>query len=58
MPPFHSRSTGSVRMARMTSFGAALAPSRPSSARASADSATYFAERGNTPPPREIFRRS
>src|SRR6267154_2302697 len=33
MPPFHSRSTGSRRMARMTSFGGALALSRPSSAR-------------------------
>jgi hypothetical protein len=42
----------------MTSFGVALAPGRLSSARAASDSAMDFAERGNTPPPRDSLLRS
>ena len=54
MPPFHSRSTGMARMARMISSGVALAASSPSSSRIWADSAIDFAPRANTPPPREM----
>ena len=56
MPPFHSRSTGARRIAEISSSGdsAVTEPSRPSAARACAETGTDFAERGQTPPPAEI----
>ena len=58
MPPFHSRSTGARRIARMTSVGASDSSSIPSAARACSDSRIDLAARGYTPPPSEIFSRS
>ena len=56
MPPFHSRSTGARRIAEISSSGdrATTAASRPSAARACAETGTDFADRGQTPPPAEI----
>jgi hypothetical protein len=52
MPPFHSRSTGAVRIARISSGGlTAPVASRPSAARTSAETGIDLAVRGYTPPP-------
>ena len=53
MPPFHSRSTGALRIALISSAGlsAAIAGSMPSTALACADNGIDFALRGYTPPP-------
>ena len=53
MPPFHSRSTGANRTARISSGGLSrvTSSSRPSAARISGPIGTDFAVRGHTPPP-------
>ncbi len=53
MPPFHSRSTGALRIALISSFGliASTDASMPSACLASALSGIDLAERANTPPP-------
>ena len=60
MPPFHSRSTGALRMAFISSDGliAAASVSMPSAAFASADNGIDLALRGHTPPPLAISVRS
>ena len=58
MPPFHSRSTGARRIARMTSVGGSASSDTPSASRACGDSRIDFAVRGYTPPPSESFSRS
>ena len=55
MPPFQSRSTSAVRMEWISSFGGSASASTPSRRRTSGESGIDFAERGNTPPPDEIF---
>ena len=56
MPPFQSRSTGALRIARSRSLGAMeVAPSAmPRTSAASALTGMDFAVRGYTPPPAEI----
>ena len=56
MPPFHSRSTGALRMAFISSIGVicSASPSMPSAAFTSGDSGMDFALRGKMPPPAEI----
>ena len=44
MPPFHSRSTGARRIARITSVGASASSSTPSAARTCGDSGMLFAD--------------
>ncbi len=53
MPPFHSRSTGALRIAFISSFGdsCSASPSMPSAARTCADTGIDLAARGYTPPP-------
>ena len=53
MPPFHSRSTGALRMARISSAGVILVAvdSMPSAAFTCGVTGTDFALRGKTPPP-------
>ena len=54
IPPFHRRSTGAFRIARITSFGgisSGASSATPSAARASVDSVMLFALRSYTPPP-------
>jgi hypothetical protein len=46
MPPFHSRSTGARRIARMTSVGGRTSSVMPSAACACAESLIAFALRG------------
>ena len=58
MPPFHSRSTGARRIARITSVGGSDSSLMPSASRACGDSGIDFAVRGKTPPPSEIIARS
>ena len=59
-PPFHSRSTGAVRIREISSSGdrASTASSMPRADRACGDSGTDLALRGQTPPPAEISDRS
>ncbi len=56
MPPFHSRSTGALRIAFIRSGGVILATpgSRPRASRIWALIGTDLAVRGKTPPPAEI----
>ena len=55
MPPFQSRSTGSLQdRADDLLWAWRAAASMPSSARACGDSAISLASRGKTPPPLEI----
>ncbi len=56
MPPFHSRSTGALRIALSRSFGDICCTSgfRPSTARTSGEIGIDFTLRGHTPPPAEI----
>ena len=58
MPPFHSRSTGARRIARMTSLGGSASASTFKAARTWGESGIDFADRGHTPPPAEIAARS
>ncbi len=53
MPPFHSRSTGALRMARIRSAGVSLVTpdSMPRASRMCALTGMALALRGNTPPP-------
>ena len=56
MPPFHSRSTGALRQALISSAGvsASTVLARPSAARIGSLIGIDLAVRGNTPPPAEI----
>jgi hypothetical protein len=60
MPPFHSRSTGAPRMARISSGGLSCSTpaGSPSAARISGPIGTAFAVRSHTPPPALITARS
>ena len=60
MPPFHSRSAGARRIARINSggFNRVTSSSIPNAARISAPTGTDFAVRGHTPPPALIAARS
>src|SRR5262249_34602792 len=60
IPPFQSRSTGALRIARISSTGvsAVTHPSRPSAARTPGVTGTDFVVRGQTPPPGETHDRS
>ena len=59
MPPFHSRSTGAVRMADSSSFGVMVASVDAEHAPHLVRLSTMaLAVRGHTPPPAESGRRS
>ena len=60
IPPFHSRSAGARRTARISSGGLSRVTSSsiPSAARISGPTGTDFAVRGHTPPPALIASRS
>ena len=55
MPPNHKRSTGALRMARISAAGSSAAAVMPSRARICGDSGIDFWLRGNTPPPGDNF---
>ena len=54
MPPFHSKSTGALRIAEISSLGVMVARSSRSICRAASLSVSDFALRSKTPPPGEI----
>ncbi|MCY1420103.1 hypothetical protein D9M71_357150 [compost metagenome] len=54
MPPFHSRSTGALSRALISSVGVSFSAWMSKRSRTSGLSAMLLAARGNTPPPAEI----
>ena len=60
MPPFHSRSTGAARQARISSVGVirSTPSAMPSASRICGVTSTDLALRGKTPPPSLISEAS